>query len=97
MYDAAPDMASSMVNNTIGNSSLSTPDSGQPLANVVKDDSSMLSTWSQSDAQDFTMEAISDFVLDEPIEVSSDLEQGDSILLTLPGDNSTDNLQDATA
>ena len=97
MYDAAPDLARSMVNKTISNSSLSTSDRGQALANAVKDNSSMLNTWSESDAQDFTMEAISDFVLEEPIEDSSDLEQGDSSLATLPGDNSTDYSQDVTA
>ena len=95
MYDGAPDLASSMVNTNIGNSSLSTPDLGQPLANTTQDDSSILNTWSQSDAQEFTMEAISDFVLDEPIEDSSDLEQGDSISATLPGDNSTNDSQEA--
>ena len=97
MYDAAPDLAGSMVNKNIGNSSSSTPYLGQPLANAARDDSSMLNTWSQSDAQEFTMEAISDFVLEEPIEDSSDLEQGDSSSATLPGDNSTNHSQDATA
>ena len=97
MYDAAPDLAGSMVNKTIGKSSMSTPDLGQPLANAAQDDSSTLNTWSQSDAQDFTMEAISDFVLNESIEDSSDLEQGDSNLPYSPGDNSTNSLQDATA
>lgn len=97
MYDAAPDLADSMVNKTVGNSSLSTLDLGQPLAIAASDGSSVLNTWSQSDAQEFTMEAISDFVLDEPIEDFSDLEQGDSILTTFPGDNPTDNSQDATA
>ena len=97
MYDAAPDLAGSMANKTVGNSSLSSPDLGPPLANAASDGSSVLNTWSQSDARDFTMEAISDFVLEEPIEDSSDLEQGDSIFATLPGDKSTTNLQDATA
>ena len=97
MHDAAPDLAGSMVNKTVGNSSLSIPELAQPLANGASDGSSVLNTWSQSDAQDFTMEAISDFVLDDPIEDSSDLEQGDSIFATLPGDKSTVNLQDATA
>ena len=97
MYDAAPDLAGSMVNKIISNSSLSTPDLGQPLANAAQDDSSMLNTWSQSDAQEFTMEAISDFVLDEPIEGFGDIELDDSNLAILPGDNPTNYSQDATA
>ena len=97
MYDAAPDLAASMANKTVGSSSLSPPDLSQSLANAASNGSSVLNTWSQSDARDFTMEAISDFVLEEPIEDSSDLEQGDSIFATLPGDKSTTNLQDATA
>ncbi len=97
MYDATPDLSSSMVNQTVDNSSLSNPDLGQPLANAAKANSSILNTWSASDAQSFSMEALSDFVLSEPLEVPSDLEQGNSILATLPGNISTNNSQDASA
>ncbi len=97
MYDVAPDLAGSMVNKTVDNSSSANPDLGQPLANATEADSSMLNTWAESDAQDFSMEAISDYVLGEPFEFSGNLEQGDSILATLPGDISTNNSQDASA
>ena len=86
-----------MVNQTVHNTSLSIPDVGQPLANAAKADSSILDTWSKSDAQNFSMEALSDFVLSEPFEVTGDLEQDNSILATLPGDIFTNNSQDALA
>lgn len=97
MYDATPDLAVSMVNKTTDNSSSANPNLSQPLANVTKADSSILNTWVGSDAQNFSMEAISDYVLGEPFEFSSNLEQGDSILATLPGNVSTHNSQDASA
>ena len=97
MYDGAPDLAGSMANTTVGNSSSSTPDLGQPLPKATQDDSSSLNTWSQSDAQEFTMEAILDFVLNEPIEDSSDLEKGDSISANLLGDKLIKASQEATA
>lgn len=43
------------------------------------------------------MEAISDFVLDEPIEGFGDIEQDDSNLAILPGNDPTTYSQDATA
>ena len=96
-YDAAPDLAGSMLNRTVDNSSSANPDLGQPLANATQADSSILNTWTESDAQNFSMEALSDYVLGEPFEFSSNLEQGDSILVTRPGDISTNNSQDASA
>ena len=95
MYDVAPDLAGSMVNKTVDNSSSANPDLGQPIANATNADSSMLNSWAESGVQNFSMEAISEYVLGEPFEFSSNLEQGDSILVTLPGDISTNNSQDA--
>ena len=97
MYDAAPDLVGSMVNETVGNSSSSNPDLGKPLANTTNADSSMLNTWGEFDNQNSSMEAISDYVLGEPFESSSNLEQGASILATLPGDISANSSQDASA
>ena len=97
MYEAAPDLAGSMVNKTVDNSSSANPDLGQPLASATNANSSILNTWGESDIQNFSMEAISDYVVGEPLELSSNLEQGDSILVTLPGDISTNSSQDASA
>ena len=97
MYDAAPDLAGLMVNETIGNSSSSNPDLGKSLANTTNADSSTLDTWAESDNQNFSTEPISDYVLGEPFEFSSNIERGASILATLPGDVSANNSQDASA
>ena len=97
MYDAAPDLDGSMVDKATDNTSSANPNLRQPLANVTKADSSILNTWAGSDAQTFSMEAISDYVLGEPFEFSSNLEQGDSILATLPGNVSMNNSQEASA
>ena len=57
----------------------------------------MLNTWSESNVQNFSIGASSDFVLGEPIEVSSIVEQADGSLPTLPGDVSANSSQDASA
>ena len=97
MYDAAPDFAGSIVNKTVNNPSSANPDLGEPLANATDANSSMLNTWGESDVQNFSMEATYDYVISEPFEFSSNLEQEENILMTLPGDISTNNAQDASA
>ena len=97
MYDAAPDLAGSMVNKTVDNPSSANHDLGELLANATNANVSMLNTWGESDVQNFSMEAISDYVVGKPFELSSNLEQEGNILVTLPGDISTNDSQDASA
>ena len=96
MYDAAPDLAGLMVNKTADSSSAS-PDLGQPSADATDAIFSMLNTWGESDVQNFSMEAISDYVVGEPFELSSNLAQEDNILVALPGDISMNISEDASA
>ncbi len=90
MYDGAPDLTA---NTTQGNSS--TVVVGEPPGKYSAYNYSSLNNWTELDVQNFTFPDSGNFV-EDPFVFSNTLEEGNSTLVTLPGDLPMITSQDAT-
>ena len=89
MYDGAPDLTA---NTTQGNPSAVIL--GQPPDNYLAYNYSSSNNWTELDVQNLTFSGLGNFV-EDPFLYSNTPEEGDSTLVTLPGDLPMNTSQDA--